>query len=272
MNKIDFKKYKRFFAFGCSFTYYKWPTWADIIAQEFTEETAFNYGLCGAGNHMIAQSVMDADSFHNLGEGDLVIVMLTNFQREDRYVKSKGGWLFPGNIYSQGVYSKEWMEYFDEDHALMRDLMLIKLLKNFLENKKVDFHFTCMVPIGSTQDGPDLLTDDQKKIVECYRDTVNFVKPSIWELCFNYDWHSVQPRSITFSPGEHRHHIMGKGWYEDNHAHPREHLEYIQKLWPDTEFKQSTIDYTEYWHQRVLDKKDAYTQNIIPRKDVKRIR
>ncbi len=270
--KLDFSKYKRFFSFGCSFTHYKWPTWADIIAQEFTPETAFNYGLCGAGNYIMAQSVMDADAFHKLGPGGLCMVMFTNFQREDRYCKAKGGWLYPGNIYSQGIYSKEWMEYFDEDHALLRDMMVVKLLKNFFENKGVDFHFMCMVPFGSTQDGPDLLTPDQKEIIKHYKEEMDLVKPSIWEVCFNYNWHSVQPRSVTYTGGEHNHHIKGKGWYEDNHAHPKEHLEYIQKLWPDTKFKQSTIDYTNYWHQRVLDKTDVYNENLIPRKEVGRIR
>ena len=98
---LNFSKYKRFFAFGCSFTNYKWPTWADIISQEFTEENSFNYGCCGAGNYIITHSVMEADHFHNLGPDDLVMVMFTNFQREDRYVKNKGGWLYHGNIYSQ---------------------------------------------------------------------------------------------------------------------------------------------------------------------------
>ena len=31
---LDKKKYKRFFAFGCSYTEYFWPTWPDIIGQE----------------------------------------------------------------------------------------------------------------------------------------------------------------------------------------------------------------------------------------------
>jgi hypothetical protein len=268
---LNFSKYKRFFAFGCSFTNYKWPTWADIVSQEFTEENSHNYGECGAGNYAIAHSVMEADSFHNLGPDDLVMVMFTNFHREDRYVKSKGGWLYPGNIYSQGIYSPEWMEYFDEDHALMRDLMLIKMLESFLKSKGIDHYFMCMVPFGSTQNGPDESTPEQKELVGRYKDTLDLIKPSIWEVCFNFDWHNVQPRSLTKVPDA-CHHIHGEGWYEDNHAHPREHLEYIQKLWPDTEFKQSTKDYTEKYHQMVLDKKTPYQENLIQRKQVKRFK
>lgn len=270
-NLIDFSKYKRFFAFGCSFTNYKWPTWADIIGQEFGEENSFNYGRCGAGNYLIAQSVMDAYILNNINSDDLVMIMFTNFQREDRYIKSKGGWIHPGNIYSQDIYSKEWMEYFDEDHALTRDLMLVEFLKNYLENKNIDHHFMCMVPFGGTQDGLTLLTNEQERIISLYQTTVDYIKPSIFELCFNCDWHSVQPRSLTYTGGTHIHHVKGVGWYEDNHAHPKEHLEYIMKLWPETKFKQSTVDYTNYWHQQVLDKTDRYTKNLIQRKQVKKI-
>ena len=34
---FDWTKYKRFFTFGCSFTCYMWPTWADIISKEMYE-------------------------------------------------------------------------------------------------------------------------------------------------------------------------------------------------------------------------------------------
>lgn len=38
----------RLFAFGCSFTHYKWPTWADIVARDF--KVYENWGRGGAGN------------------------------------------------------------------------------------------------------------------------------------------------------------------------------------------------------------------------------
>jgi hypothetical protein len=129
-----------------------------------------------------------------------------------------------------------------------------------------------MVPFGNTLDGPGNLTPAQKEVVALYKDDVGAIKPSVWEVCFDYNWHSRQPRSVTFTnnPGV-NHHVYGKGWYEDNHAHPKEHLEYLQKLWPNTQFKDSTVEYVNYWHQRVLDKKDVYTSNLIERTPVVRI-
>jgi len=38
-------KPRRLFAFGCSFTQYKWPTWADILGKSF--DLSYNLGKSG---------------------------------------------------------------------------------------------------------------------------------------------------------------------------------------------------------------------------------
>ena len=49
---IDFNKYKRVFAFGCSFTNYIYPTWADLIMHEMPSAECYNFGKAGGGqNH-----------------------------------------------------------------------------------------------------------------------------------------------------------------------------------------------------------------------------
>ena len=97
---IDFKKYKRFFAFGCSMTSYGWPTWADIIAQEIPEY--YNYAQSGGGNLFISCQVTEASLRHKFTDTDLVMVMWSSVAREDRHVN--GNWLTPGNIYTQNYY------------------------------------------------------------------------------------------------------------------------------------------------------------------------
>lgn len=47
----------RLFTFGCSFTNYMWPTWADILAIEF--DSYRNWGRIGAGNHFIFYSLLE---------------------------------------------------------------------------------------------------------------------------------------------------------------------------------------------------------------------
>jgi len=262
---LNLKKYNRIFMSGCSFTHYRWPTWADIIAKEVGEEKCFNYGISGAGNLYITHSIIECDLIHKFTSNDLVMVMFTNFHREDRYIQSKGGWALSGNIYTQDVFDDNYLNYWDDDFAYMRDLMFIRLLRNYLQNKGIDYHFMSMVSIGDDMHGDDNTSNYQKKLLEYYKDDIAVVKPSIHQLIFDGDWKSRKPRSITPSPNA-IHPIYGVGWYEDNHAHPLEHLEYLQKLWPETKFQQSTLDYADYWHQRVLDKKDIYTKHLIDRK------
>ena len=63
--------YSRFFAFGCSFTSYYWPTWADIIGQEFSDRY-YNLAMCGAGNefmfHFPLTEENEVDEYMDLDE------------------------------------------------------------------------------------------------------------------------------------------------------------------------------------------------------------
>jgi len=260
VKNLNLEKYDRIFISGCSFTHYKWPTWADIISEEVGHEKVFNYGFGAAGNFYIVHSIIECDLLHKFTENDLVMIMFSNVHREDRFLPSKGGWQLSGNIYTQGIFDEGYLKYWEEDHAYMRDLMLIKLLRGWLKSKKVDYHLMSMVDLGIDMHGKDMMTPSQKEIVRFYKEDLNDIHPSIHRLVFEGDWKSRTPRSITPWP----HNL--RELYEDNHAHPAEHLEYLQKLWPDTRFKQSTLDYAAYWHQRVLDKKDPYYEALITRK------
>jgi hypothetical protein len=50
----DYTKYKRVFAFGCSFTGYKYPTWANIMGKHISQAEFYNFGRSGGGNVFIA--------------------------------------------------------------------------------------------------------------------------------------------------------------------------------------------------------------------------
>ena len=47
----------RLFTFGCSFTKYTWPTWADLLGLEFDEFE--NWGVSGGGNVCTANRVIE---------------------------------------------------------------------------------------------------------------------------------------------------------------------------------------------------------------------
>ena len=47
---------KRLFTFGCSFTQWKWPTWADYIGINFDEY--YNAGQAGSDNKHILNHIL----------------------------------------------------------------------------------------------------------------------------------------------------------------------------------------------------------------------
>ena len=245
---IDFKKYKRFFAFGCSFTQYKWPTWADIIAQEIPE--SYNYGMGGGSNVLMHLSLIEAHQKHQITSDDLVIITWTNCAREDRYIN--GHWQTPGNIYTTGFYDAEYVKkYADLRGYFLRDMTLIQGTKLILDSLKVDHYFHSMVPLQTVNQYTDKAMKNIKDIEARYADVLAFVKPSYLEVIFNFDWLKRQPRPTV--------------WYNnkfniDPHPTPDEHLEYLLKLHPGTMFKQSTLDYSKEFTQRIL--ADAYVQDI----------
>ena len=76
---------RRLYTFGCSFTQYFWPTWADILGQEF--DYYENWGKLGGGNQFIFNSIIECSLRNKLTPNDTVAIMWTNVTREDRYIK-----------------------------------------------------------------------------------------------------------------------------------------------------------------------------------------
>ena len=48
----------RIFTFGCSFTQYCWPTWADMLLYE---NSGKNYGISGGGFDQILSNLIQCD-------------------------------------------------------------------------------------------------------------------------------------------------------------------------------------------------------------------
>ena len=65
----------RLFTFGCSFTKYHWPTWANILGKEFDQHQ--NWAEPGAGNHFILNSLVECNLRNNILPDDTVGIMWT---------------------------------------------------------------------------------------------------------------------------------------------------------------------------------------------------
>lgn len=140
----------RIFTFGCSYTGYCWPTWADILLQSGVEGT--NLGYTGIGNLAIANRV-----FHQLTRDhqpdDLYIVAWSTVNREDR--SRDGVWRAGGNVYNNRHYDENFLvDYWDDTDALNKTLMLIYFVNEMVRGK-VQFHQTSMF-------GADLMFDEYR--------------------------------------------------------------------------------------------------------------
>lgn len=92
--------YNRVFTFGCSFTKFAWPTWADILSHDLNIES-YNYGLAGIGNVGIAHRLLQADLRHSFKDTDLILIVWTGWTREDRYHDT---WLVGGNVFNNNPH------------------------------------------------------------------------------------------------------------------------------------------------------------------------
>lgn len=108
----------RITTFGCSFTSYDWPTWADIIGVGHDFE---NWGVAGLGNVGILNRMFHADMRGRLNDG-LVITMWTTVNREDR--SKEMTWRAAGNVFNNPYYDSDFLaKHWDDNDALNKTLM-----------------------------------------------------------------------------------------------------------------------------------------------------
>lgn len=134
---MDYSKYKRVFAFGCSFTHWHYPTWADIISKCCTNGEFYNLGEGGGGNIFISSRITQANLKFNFCDTDLILVMFSTPFRDDRWIN--GEWKLVGNIYNQFFYDKKFIkDYIDPAGLIIRDLALVETAISYVNSLPSD--------------------------------------------------------------------------------------------------------------------------------------
>lgn len=142
---------KRLFTFGCSFTNYAWPTWADLFGLEF--DHAENWGVAGIGNIGIVQRIAECHSKNNFTKDDLIIVQWSSHLRNDYHRfrspprgRDSLGWKTKGSVFNyinKEIYDKNWIvQFFDEKSFIMYSLNAIQLATGLLESTGANFLMT----------------------------------------------------------------------------------------------------------------------------------
>lgn len=244
---------RRLFTFGCSFTSYEWPTWADILGREF--DYFENWGRRGSGNQFICNSIAEADARNNFTKDDTIVIMWSSMMREDRYIE--GGWVTPGNFGGEGasIYGKDFHKNFlDYRGCYVRDLASMHLVDNLLKYKECQHYYLSMVDIEIPIDMyADYFiqklklhnqTERLKDPLSIYSNVVSKIKPSVHKVIFNYDW---QSRKVLMAPSS----KTGIPHRADSHPIPIEHLEYLQKVLPEVIISDNTVNWTKQVSEEV---------------------
>lgn len=184
--------YHRFFAFGCSFTKWKWKTWADLLAEKL-KCTYYNFAEPAVGNEYILHKLIEANAKYKFNNKDLVIVCWTNFAREDRYKNNK--WIASGNMYRYAVYDKKWVdEWFDLKGSFIKTSAAIAASTHLLKDTKTNYLYSSMMPMTLINKDDLLYKDlDVDDVLELYNDYYKEFLPSMVGYLYNSLPHCINP-------------------------------------------------------------------------------
>lgn len=210
------KQYKRIFAFGCSFTNYSYPTWANLISFSYPRSDFYNFAKSGGGNFFISSRIAEANNKFKFDESDLILVMWSTFCREDRYVNDN--WLIPGNIFTQNTYDDKFVKKFSDPKGyLIKDLSLIELTTNYLNSIPSDKLMLISVPFNYQMED----VKESNDIISNYKNLTGIFPPSLFELGMNNTWSQELEFYYDWNP---------KTKTYDYHPHTLDYANYLNKL------------------------------------------
>lgn len=215
----------RLFAFGCSYTAYAWPTWADLLSMSFGKYQ--NWAVSGIGNRAILERLNECHIKHNFTKDDTIVIQWSTHLRNDFFHQTGSltdripGWKTAGSIFNyinNQIYDSNWYStFFDEEAYLMHCLNYISIAQVFLKSIGCKWYMTSIGDIRNI--GLDLNYDNSNnygedsilsKVVNCFRKYNNDTEYPLYKI----------------SPGLK---IYNKSIWEDNYNHWLEPLNYIIK-------------------------------------------
>lgn len=228
---VDFSKYKRVFIFGCSFTsYHSWPTWAGVIAMECKNAQVYDTAQTGGGNLFISANVAAANQKFKFTKDDLILLMWSTHCREDRY--RDDAWITPGNIYSQNIISESFVkEWADVKGYIVRDLALMALTKNMLQNLSCDA--VLLRSVDPYYDSDKYMNQGSiANVVDLYRDVVYDTAPPLYEFVKDGNGGWINGHEYWWP-------ILDKSRrFRDYHPNPKMYMEYLMSI--DFKFSEET--------------------------------
>jgi len=268
----------RLFTFGCSLTKYHYPTWADILGEQW--EYSENWGKPGGGNTYIFNSIIECLHRNTFDQNDTVMILWSGIGRVDYY--QLGHWYSKINAFSK---DKEIPINCPDGHELT-NFSLIYSIHELFKAKKIKFRSMTWVPYNLTSSNISELYKDtinemeefkfipNKKFIPSYVSFNNFVSSfqTLYDTFKGVDWPTLESilndswQSDNLSQTVHDEILEFKNMmYKENkefvivnseldrHPLPMEHLRVAQLMRPDITIKQSTVDFVKEVDQKLLE-------------------
>lgn len=162
---------KRLFTFGCSFTQFNWPSWADLLGMDDFVFYSANWGCAGLGNRAIAERVAECNVRAKFTKDDVVIVQWSSHFRHDWMhtrmpIEDVSLWRTKGSIFSppnQYVFDEKWIRTFwDEKAYYIHTLNSIALVQGLLDASGCKWYMTSLndlSKIGNSVDQQSMYGD-----------------------------------------------------------------------------------------------------------------
>lgn len=179
----------RLFTFGCSFTSYKWPTWADILSKSKNYDFFQNCARPGGGNHFIFYRLIECIERNKITKNDTIVIMWSSIGREDKWIKGK--WTSWGSVYNSPIsrkFGSDYIDHFtDPTGFLITNTAIIHATYQILKNIGCKFYFFAFTPILEVDDGCSLWSKLLKIDTDFYeKQILNVYKESIESINKNY--------------------------------------------------------------------------------------
>jgi hypothetical protein len=211
---------KRLFTFGCSFTHYCWPTWADILLTIYSGE---NWAKPGGGNKFIFSSLIECITQNEISKDDTVIVMWSSWAREDRYIGNN--WILGGNVYNNEFYDKHFLtKYWDDKGAILDTFNWMSATYNILDRIGCEYLITSAFPFYQVKEQAeknlvyDLIDENQFKKYFNYID--KYKERTVQDHLCQEEYYSDYIFSRT---------LWSSKETVDNHPLPKEHYRWLKR-------------------------------------------
>ena len=236
---------KRLFTFGCSHTYYHWPTWANILSLGFDD--FYNFGQAGTGDFRILNQVMRANERFKFNQNDYIGIGMSCNHRYDTISPLGKSWLGLGSMVDEKYHKVNFIRELNDFGGNENKLTIVKSIKKLLNDTDTNYK----IFKGFKQENSKNPIEESKKVYDELAEECD-IKPSLFDYSHPYgrrntykidniwDGHYIIPVHLDLVKGE-----FGD-WYDtkndsvvwDWHKQMPKDADSIQKMFHWLKFKQ----------------------------------